>query len=509
MTNSTSIYSRINTQEVFCDLEGKIIDFNNNIFNFKKGDNILESHPFFESIAAVIIDNQNTIDSFPCVHLDINQQDRICDVSFKKEAHQLTITLIDYTEPYKELNTIAQERNESIIAKQMLVLKNQQLEQQNRFKNKFLANISHEIRTPLTAIVGFSELLKKTNLNFEQLGLLDVITNASEQLTATINDMLDIAKIELGELKISNEEINLKEVILDIAKVYKEKAKSKGINFSVEYDEEILSNTIGDKLRIQQVLGNLLENAIKFTNVGNVSLVVKKSFQRANKIGVDFYVEDTGQGIPEDHLRSVFESFHQVNTSEKQKGTGLGLAITKTLVEALEGKIQVESELGKGSQFRMYLPFKLNLRTSPKTIGKSIETSVFKDNKKYNLLLVDNSEINQLLVVKSLLNHGGFYVDVAQDGEKALQYIQVRDYDIILMDLKMPNLDGFETTKAIRSLKDRDLKKIPIVALTAFASQDQKKACLKAGMNAYISKPFKQEELISVVEKIFLKANNK
>ena len=137
----------------------------------------------------------------------------------------------------------------------MLVLKNQQLEQQNRFKNKFLANISHEIRTPLTAIVGFSELLKKTNLNFEQLGLLDVITNASEQLTATINDMLDIAKIELGELKISNEEINLKEVILDIAKVYKEKAKSKGINFSVEYDEEILSNTIGDKLRIQQVLG--------------------------------------------------------------------------------------------------------------------------------------------------------------------------------------------------------------------------------------------------------------
>ena len=321
--------------------------------------------------------------------------------------------------------------------------------------------------------------------------------------------MLDIAKIELGELKISNEEINLKEVILDIAKVYKEKAKSKGINFSVEYDEEILSNTIGDKLRIQQVLGNLLENAIKFTNVGNVSLVVKKSFQRANKIGVDFYVEDTGQGIPEAHLRSVFESFHQVNASEKQKGTGLGLAITKTLVEALEGKIQVESELGKGSQFRVYLPFKLNLRTSPKTIGKSIETSVFKDNKKYNLLLVDNSEINQLLVVKSLLNHGGFYVDVAQDGEKALQYIQVRDYDIILMDLKMPNLDGFETTKAIRSLKDRDLKKIPIVALTAFASQDQKKACLKAGMNAYISKPFKQEELISVVEKIFLKANNK
>ena len=198
-----------------------------------------------------------------------------------------------------------------------------------------------------------------------------------------------------------------------------------------------------------------------------------------------------------------------MNASEKQKGTGLGLAITKTLVEALEGKIQVESELGKGSQFRVYLPFKLNLRTSPKTIGKSIETSVFKDNKKYNLLLVDNSEINQLLVVKSLLNHGGFYVDVAQDGEKALQYIQVRDYDIILMDLKMPNLDGFETTKAIRSLKDRDLKKIPIVALTAFASQDQKKACLKAGMNAYISKPFKQEELISVVEKIFLKANNK
>ena len=185
------------------------------------------------------------------------------------------------------------------------------------------------------------------------------------------------------------------------------------------------------------------------------------------------------------------------------------MAITKTLVEALEGKIQVESELGKGSKFRVYLPFKLNLRTSPKTIGKSIETSVFKDNKKYNLLLVDNSEINQLLVVKSLLNHGGFYVDVAQDGEKALQYIQVRDYDIILMDLKMPNLDGFETTKAIRSLKDRDLKKIPIVALTAFASQDQKKACLKAGMNAYISKPFKQEELISVVEKIFLKANNK
>ena len=214
----------------------------------------------------------------------------------------------------------------------MLVLKNQQLEQQNRFKNKFLANISHEIRTPLTAIVGFSELLKKTNLNFEQLGLLDVITNASEQLTATINDMLDIAKIELGELKISNEEINLKEVILDIAKVYKEKAKSKGINFSVEYDEEILSNTIGDKLRIQQVLGNLLENAIKFTNVGNVSLVVKKSFQRANKIGVDFYVEDTGQGIPEDHLRSVFESFHQVNASEKQKGTGLGLAIVTKII---------------------------------------------------------------------------------------------------------------------------------------------------------------------------------
>ena len=506
MTNTSSTYSRLNTQEVICTLEGKIIEFNNNFFNFKKGHNIFNAHPFFESISTLVIETQDLSSSYPCVHIDYNDLHLICDISVKREDNQLIFVILDYTVPYKELNAISQQRNESIIAAEILALKNNQLEQQKEFKNKFLANISHEIRTPLNAIVGFTEVLKKTKLSLEQTELTNVITDAGEQLTAIIDDMLDIAQIEMGELNIKQEEFNLEEVITNLAKVYAKKAEDKGLLFYLNYDNSIYSSIVGDKLRVQQIVGNLLQNAIKYTTLGSVEITVKKSFQQANKIGIDLSIKDTGLGIAQEKLPHIFDSFYQVTPTQKNEGTGLGLSITKNIIERIGGKIHVDSLLNKGSEFKVYLPFKLNLKTSTKAVvHNSKKKSPFVPGEKHNLLLVENSELNQLLVIKTLLNHGGFYVDVANNGEKALQYIQLRDYDVILMDLKMPVLDGFETTKAIRKLKDRALKKIPIIALTGLATAEQEKACMAIGMNAYLTKPFKQQELIEVLEDVFRK----
>ena len=504
MNSSASNYSVINAQEIFCKPEGTILNFNNNFLKLKEGDNLFNIHPFFESIEHSINLKKDEIQTYPCVHLDIDGSEYICDISFKNEPHQLTVYVLDYSDAYKNLNDIAQERNESVIKSQLLILKNQQLEKEKDFKNKFLANISHEIRSPLNAIFGFSELLNKTKLNFEQLELLQVILKANEQLTAIIDDMLDVAKIEMGEITIKKEEFSLKDLVAHLSKIYSQKCEKKFLDFKLDYDDNIKNIVIGDEVRVQQVLENLLQNAVKYTSQGTVNFSVNKSFQRANNLGITFTVKDTGIGIPQDKINNIFDNFFQVDDNGTSEGTGLGLSITKNLVELLGGKIAVESTLSKGSTFTIYLPFKINILESSKKLQNKLPIRHTPQRlEKYNLLLVDNSEINQLLVMKTLLNHGGFHVDVAVNGEKALKYIELRDYDVILMDLKMPVLNGIETTKAIRNLENPILKKIPIVALTGFASKEQRKECLKAGMNDYLTKPFKQEELIKILESIF------
>lgn len=506
MNATASNYKSINIQEIFCEPNGTIRFFNNNFLKLNAGENIFLCHPFFESIEEILLQNPNEIQTYPCVHLGLDEEEFICDINITVEEHQLTVVVLDYTDAYLNLNEIAQERNESVINSQLLILKNQQLEKEKEFKNKFLANISHEIRSPLNAIVGFSELLSNTSLSMEQSELLQVIHKANDQLTAIINDMLDIAKIEMGEIHIKKEEFSLKDLILQLTKIYSKKAENKFLTFKVDYDESIREKIIGDQVRVQQILENLIQNAIKYTVSGHVILKVEKSFSRANKLGINFKIEDTGAGIPEDKINQIFDSFFQLANNAKNKGTGLGLTITKNLIEILDGKITVESILAKGTTVNVYLPFRFNiLESSKKVSSKTYKKNQGFDGKKSNILLVENNEISQLLVMKTLINHGSFHIDIAPTGEKALQYISLRDYDVILMDLMMPGMNGFETTAAIRNFEDKTLRKIPIIALTGFATKEQRKACLDAGMNDYITKPFKQEELIATLEKLYLK----
>ncbi len=370
-------------------------------------------------------------------------------------------------------------------------------------KQQFLSNMSHEIRTPMNVIIGFTKVLLKSNLSPQQKEYLTAIKMSGDTLTVLINDILDLAKVDAGKMKFEHSPFRLDASVSTMLDVFVTKTQEKNLRLVKQYDPNIPEVLIGDPVRLHQIFLNLISNAVKFTNEGSISINIKLVKNEEKSVMIQFSVTDTGIGIEKDKIDNIFENFQQATdeTSRIYGGTGLGLAIVKQLVESQGGTIHVESEIGKGSTFSFTLPF---FKTDEKVAF--IEEAIPLDGNVSNIriLVVEDMDLNQLLI-KTLLDDFGFKHDLAENGKIAIEKLKTTPFDIILMDLQMPEMNGFEASNYIRKIMH---SKIPIIALTADVTTTDLTRCKAAGMNDYISKPVDEIQLYNKIMKLLIKPAN-
>jgi signal transduction histidine kinase/DNA-binding NarL/FixJ family response regulator len=373
----------------------------------------------------------------------------------------------------------------------------QRAEQSEKFKEQFLANMSHEIRTPMNAVNGMTELLLEKKPRADQLTYLEAIRKSSDTLLHIINDILDLSKIEAGKMEMEQIDFSLKDTIEQVKQTLSFRAEEKGLQLITQINENIPDVLVGDPVRLNQILVNLGGNAIKFTEKGSVHFNVKKTAQN----GIAFSIIDTGIGIPKDKMQQVFESFSQANTSDNRKfgGTGLGLSISKQLVELQGGKISVESEENAGTTFS----FTLNYPAGSK---EKLEQRILSEHKidgstlnGMRILIADDNEYNRIVAKDTLMLKAVVQIDEAENGEQVLEQLKNHNYDVILMDVQMPVIDGFEATKQIRNNFPAPKNNTPIIALTASVFRTDLDKCKRAGMNNYVPKPYKPWQLFGAI----------
>ncbi len=367
-------------------------------------------------------------------------------------------------------------------------------------KEIFLANTSHEIRTPLNAMIGFTNLLLNTKLSDNQADYLTNIKTSGDNLLFIVNDILDFSKIEAGKLSIIKNEFDLRKLVKQLINTHSVKTSEKNINLNYHINKEIPNILIGDSLRLSQILINLIGNSIKFTNnYGEIKLNIDIKNNNKDNIDINFAVSDTGIGIPKNQLKNIFNSFTQVDeqTTRKYGGTGLGLCIVKRLVELQDGEISVKSDVGKGTTFLFTLNFKKSKKLPEKIINSTKDIFKKTIHKHTKILLVEDNNINRKLVIDTIQMWGkNIKIDIAENGLTAIEKIKNNKYDLVLMDVQMPEMDGYETTKYIRKKLKNNL---PIIAITAYTLNHEAKKCLTAGMNDYISKPFDPQILYNKI----------
>ena len=374
-------------------------------------------------------------------------------------------------------------------------------EEAMKAKQHFLSNMSHEIRTPMNAIIGFTKVVLKTELSAKQREYLRAIKLSGDAMIVLINDILDLAKVDSGKLVFEQVPFKMEASITTMLQLFEFKMQEKNLSLIKEYDSKIPEVLLGDPMRLHQILLNLVSNAVKFTDHGEIGISVSTESKDEEKVTVLFAVKDTGIGIPRDKTSEIFENFQQASngTSRKYGGTGLGLAIVKKLVEAQGGKVSVESAIGKGSTFSFTLDF-LKTNETAQFVEEAIEPET--EVKDIRVLVVEDIPLNQLLMT-TLLDDFGFASDVAPNGKIAIEKLQKNEYDIILMDLQMPEMNGFEATDFIR----KKLKlTIPIMALTADVTTVDLKKCKAVGMNDYLAKPMDEKLLYSKILGLIKKA---
>jgi len=377
-----------------------------------------------------------------------------------------------------------------------------------QIKNKFLANMSHEIRTPMNVVVGMTELLENTQLSEKQKSYLSSMKISSQNLVEIINAILDFSKIEEGKLFLENNSFNLHKLIENLFQTFIHQAKEKRISLFKQLDANLPNFTVGDSLRLNQILVNLIGNALKYTNEGEINLKVKLLEETDTTVNIKFSVEDTGIGIPEDKQPSIFESFTQASedTTRLYGGTGLGLTITKQLVELMQGQISVESEPGKGSTFIFNAIFEKDEISDQKDtnqISEKLDEEIlpnYDTDVEIQLLLVEDHEMNQV-VVSDLLKREfeNIKIDFAENGRIGVNKVSENFYHLVLMDINMPIMGGLDATREIRSTLPSPKNEIPIFALTAHAFSTEVQNCKNAGMNEFISKPINIKDLKSKI----------
>jgi signal transduction histidine kinase/CheY-like chemotaxis protein len=381
--------------------------------------------------------------------------------------------------------------------KEMKVAK-KQTEELAQSKQNFLANMSHEIRTPMNAIIGMANQLNKTSLLPQQQFYLSTIQSAAENLLVIIDDILDISKMEAGKLTLEHVGFDLRDVLKKAMQVMMHKAEEKGLAFTNSIcDATLFPVLIGDQYRINQILLNLISNAIKFTEKGAIDIQCKVIENANTQQKVEWTVTDSGIGMEDIFAKNLFQKFRQEDESVTRKfgGTGLGMSICKDLVELMGGSIAVESKKGIGTTVSFIIPLEKGaLIDLPVKSAEVIDGLLLKGKR---ILVVDDNEMNRL-VASTILDNFGVLIDEAHNGKDAIEKIQNNHFDLILMDVQMPIMDGIEATKIIRETISNDL---PIIALTALAVKGDKEKTMRTGMNDYLSKPFEEEKLIAIITK--------
>jgi signal transduction histidine kinase/CheY-like chemotaxis protein len=496
-------------QVILLNREGEVVASDNHLFPLKTGSSIAYLDPFFETITA-LINEENQHIPFNCVTIhDTNNKPQYYDVELHtgNAEENPFIIIYEFTEHYEYIQGLSQEKNELAISNHFEAAKNRQLVAEKAFKNKFLANISHDLRTPLGAILGFVDLLEKTGLNYEQHEMTETIRQTALHAKGLIDDLLDISKIEAGALKIENKTFDFKDLMTHLEKIYVPKIATKNLGFKMDIDSTIPNYLIGDKVRILQILINFLDNAYKFTHQGSITLKIKGIPIAGNDMKLQMEVIDTGIGFPGNKAGSKKEiqidSFTKFHKTEIE-GHGLGLSIVKKILDLMKGEMQIDSEEGKGTAIKVFIPVVVDDKVhGKKPVIKENTYQNVKMSKSYKLLVADDNEINQLLLTKILVKHGGFYIDAADNGREVLEKVAQKDYDLILMDIEMPEMDGLEATVAIKKHPLPSTQNTPVIGLSAHASDSLMSTSFdNAGMSGYIPKPYTREQLFEEMYRV-------
>ncbi|MBN2598479.1 PAS domain S-box protein [Labilibaculum sp.] len=432
---------------------------------------------------------------FDWIHCKENGMEFPVEVALNK------VPLMDGNVLFVVLNDLSERKR----VEQELIIAKEKAEEATYAKAQFLSTMSHEIRTPMNAVIGVTHLLSEDNPREDQIQNINILKLSADNLMTLINDILDFSKIEAGRVDIESVDFNFRNLIQNIASGFDMKSKEKGLDFIVDVDPKIPAYLIGDPTRISQVLNNLCGNAVKFTDKGNVQVVVSYQEKYDDKVKLKFEIKDTGIGIPEDKQDQIFQSFSQAdsNTTRLYGGTGLGLTISKKLIEIMGGQINVKSDLEFGTTFS----FDLCLTISHKSKSKlDFITEGYQNSDKMkglHILLAEDNQMN-ILILRQFLKKWEITYEIAMNGQIAFEKVQTGNFDMVLMDLQMPIMDGYKATQSIRSLPDEKYKTMPILAITASAFSEIRKKVLNAGMNDFVTKPINPEDLYQKIEKYII-----
>ncbi len=439
---------------------------------------------------SVYTDDRDNVVGVVIVARDVTDQKRIAtELLEAKVAAEHATTIAEEAQLKAESATLIAE-NATLIAENATLI----AENAVKAKQQFLSNMSHEIRTPMNAIIGFTKVVLKTDLSDKQLEYINAIKISGDALIVLINDILDLAKVDAGKMTFEKTPFNVKSSISAMLHLFETKIQEKNLVLTKIYDTRIPEVLVGDPVRLHQIILNLVSNAVKFTSTGEITIRTQLLYEDEDTTKIEFSITDTGIGISQTKLAHIFDDFQQAtsDTSRLYGGTGLGLAIVKQLVESQGGTISVNSLLGKGSTFSFTLHF---LKTTEEATMNTELLELDSEIKNIRVLVVEDIALNQLLM-KTLLDEFGFERDIAGNGKIAIEKLRTKTYDIILMDLQMPEMNGFEATTFIRNEMNSN---IPIIALTADVTTVDLEKCTQVGMNDYIAKPVDERVLYSKI----------
>jgi PAS domain S-box-containing protein len=444
------------------------------------------------------------------------------DISFTMvdlpgQPSQMLSIYRDVTERKRVADELARAKEAAEIANRDLMEANRYLEQTGRLaremaqraealsaaKSEFLANMTHEIRTPLNGILGMTDLALQTDLKSDQHEYIDLVRTSAEALLFLVNDVLDYSKYEAGKLALNHMELSLRTLMASVLKPLALRASLNKLRFEYVVNDDVPDHLIGDPHRVGQILMNLVSNAIKFTHAGKIAVDVRRESTQGSRVVLLFSVRDTGIGIPPEKHQMIFDPFTQADgsTTRKYGGTGLGLSIAAGLVKMMDGRIWVESQPGEGAAFYFTVTMNLTAEKQPDGSARMPDLPPRRDKRNLRILLAEDNTVNQRLATH-VLEREGHHVQVAGSGQEAIAMLEQEEFDVVLMDIQMPDLDGLQATARIRQMERTSGKRLPIVAMTAQTGDSDRQLCLNAGMDAYVSKPIRVSELMNLIESV-------
>jgi len=481
-------------QFIVIDNQGIVIENESPYFGKIIGKSLKTIHPFFENIEFF----SKNIDQeliFKCINIIANHESYILDITlktFKNDDNSLVI-IDDLTRHYDNLQKVTQLRNETIINGELIAYKNHLLLEKETFKNRFIRSFSHEIRIPINTMNRMGLCLKNTNLSQVQRYNLNVVNNINDQLKHIINDILDISRIETGNFETQNKDFNIYDTIAYINNIAKQKCIEKRLEFIISMDKSCPTFINGDSYRLIQILTNLIENAVKFTSKGTIKLEVLVHRKVKQNIQLDFHIYDTGIGISPEDLKIIFKSFYQINNQQiKNNGVGLGLSIVQHLLKALNGTVTIKSVLKRGTKVTVSLPYLISNNQIPKK-EKNQENKY--DKNTISLLIADPFSKAET-TLKNLLKDQNYSLNFVESGDAIIESLLRKKYDVVIMNLKLPKMDGIDTVRYIRYCEDTSFKDIPVILVSNKKNKIEQKLCLKNNANVYLGKPYVKKTLL-------------